>query len=296
MDTDSLPGSPMLQVVLPRLIAEVRAFSPGLLEFSHLSIPHHLLSARLTPKPHVSVGCFEQGRESESLSNLGGIVFQPAALPIHTRHRLDDSPIRVICLHFEPGYFAEMFEREGISCDPVTMASLDLHDLHMRRGMQRLAEEVMAPGFASTYLVESIATGVLVQLGRSAGETSRAGVRGSGGLAAWQLRTIRDHLEDRAEGVLPSASELAALTQLSTRHLRRAFRASTGQKISQYIFTVRLERAKSLLSETSFPLKDIAVRLRFSGADTFSVAFQRATGITPSAYRRLYAKGARSRR
>ncbi len=286
MDTDNVPGVTESQISFHGILAEIRSQAPGTIERSHYFNAHHTLLARLTPKPSISVGYFENGSKVQALSSKGNVVFHPAGIPMRTLHEIRNCPTRAVIIHFTPAKFAEMFE-EGYPYSPESMASLDVREVRVRYAMRRVADEIMNPGFATPFLIESIATGVMIHMARQFGETHKSSVV-SGGLAAWQLRTIEDRLEAIADDNLPSASELAALIDVSPRHLRRAFQASTGQGIGRYIQTLRVQRAKRLLADSSIPLKEIALRLGFAACNSFTVAFLRETGLTPSFYRRNY--------
>jgi AraC family transcriptional regulator len=109
----------------------------------------------------------------------------------------------------------------------------------------------------------------------------------TGGLAPWQHRRITEFLE-AAEGAAPTIAELAALCGISRGHLMRSFKATAGQTLHQHIEDIRLARAKTLLSDRNISLKEIAALLGFSGASSFSVAFRRASGLPPAAFRRRF--------
>lgn len=72
---------------------------------------------------------------------------------------------------------------------------------------------------------------------------------------------------------------------LSRRALERKFREQLGRTVLEEIRRVRLELAKSLLSDTNLPMPAIAVRCGFSGARRLAVVFRQVTGMTPSEYR-----------
>ncbi len=288
MNTDNIPGVLESKVVANGFIAEIRSQAPGLVESSYSSL-YHSLSARLTAKPSIAIGYFENERGSRTFSSVGNVVFHPAGVPVHSRHRIDDLPSMAVFIHFTPEKFAEMLEGEKYPRGPESMASLDVREMRIRYAMRRVADEILNPGFATPFFIESIAMSMMVHMGRYSNEIHKSSIA-SGGLAAWQLRIIADRLEAIDDDKVPSASELAALIDVSPRHLRRAFQASTGQGIGRYIQTIRTERAKRLLSDSALPLKEIALRLGFSAANGFTVAFVRETGITPSLYRRTYSK------
>jgi LacI family transcriptional regulator len=72
---------------------------------------------------------------------------------------------------------------------------------------------------------------------------------------------------------------------LSRRALERKFREQLGRTVLEEIRRVRLDLAKSLLSDTNLPMPAIAARCGFSGARRLAVVFRQIIGVTPSEYR-----------
>lgn len=66
------------------------------------------------------------------------------------------------------------------------------------------------------------------------------------------------------------------------------FRHVLGHTIHQEIDRVRIERAKTLLAETSLPIKQIAQQAGFQTVQYLTRTFRRLTGDTPAAFRRRY--------
>jgi AraC family transcriptional regulator len=77
------------------------------------------------------------------------------------------------------------------------------------------------------------------------------------------------------------AQELA----MSPWHFAHAFTQTTGLSPHRFVLARRIERAKSLLSETDLPITEIAHRIGCASHSHFSVLFRRATGQTPRDYR-----------
>jgi AraC family transcriptional regulator, arabinose operon regulatory protein len=80
--------------------------------------------------------------------------------------------------------------------------------------------------------------------------------------------------------------ELAAEAGCSPQHVIRLFRAHTGLTPRQYEVRSRIEAARSLLADSSHPLKRIAEILGYRDEYYFSRQFRAATGSSPGAYRR----------
>ncbi|MGC1301997.1 MAG: AraC family transcriptional regulator [Caulobacteraceae bacterium] len=80
--------------------------------------------------------------------------------------------------------------------------------------------------------------------------------------------------------------DLAAVAGLSPFHFARTFALTTGYTPHAYVMIRRLEAAKRLLRDSVMSIDVIARQCGFSSASHFSTRFRRATGATPTAFRR----------
>jgi AraC family transcriptional regulator len=115
---------------------------------------------------------------------------------------------------------------------------------------------------------------------------SKAPVRG--GLAAWQQRVVTAYIEEHLAEPVPLA-KLAELANLSTYHFCRTFKQSFGVPPHRYHTSQRIERAKTLLAKPAFSVTHIGLTVGFSETSSFTAAFRKATGLTPTAYHRSLA-------
>ena len=109
-----------------------------------------------------------------------------------------------------------------------------------------------------------------------------------GGLAAWQQRTVTAYIEEHVGEQIPLAT-LAQLVQLSRYYFCRAFKQSFGLPPHRYHNNRRIELAKTLLAKSASSVTDIGLTVGFSETSSFSAAFRKATGLTPTAYHRSLA-------
>jgi AraC family transcriptional regulator len=109
-----------------------------------------------------------------------------------------------------------------------------------------------------------------------------------GGIPAWQRKKLAQYVEaNLAEEI--SLSALARLVQLSPFHFSRAFKQSFGVPPHRYLTSRRIERAKVLLAGRKLSVTEIGMSVGFSETSSFTAAFRKLTGETPTEYRRSLA-------
>ena len=91
---------------------------------------------------------------------------------------------------------------------------------------------------------------------------------------------IRESLEDTL-----TIQEIAQELGISYSSFRKLFKEHTGFAPALYQQTLKLQRAKELLSTTDESIKEIAYRLNFESPDYFSAKFKSQTGMKPSDFR-----------
>lgn len=94
------------------------------------------------------------------------------------------------------------------------------------------------------------------------------------------MRLIRNGALDR-EGV----ERLAERLGIGTRHLDRLFQRHVGASPLQVARTMRVQRAKRLLDETSLPMAEVAARAGFASLRRFNAVFAEVYGRPPSQVR-----------
>lgn len=89
----------------------------------------------------------------------------------------------------------------------------------------------------------------------------------------------------REQGRGISVDDVAEHAAMSRRNLETRFRETMGRTILEEMQLVRLERAKRLLVETTFPVSKVAELAGFGSAGYFIQFFQKQLGKTPRKYR-----------
>jgi AraC family transcriptional regulator len=149
----------------------------------------------------------------------------------------------------------------------------------------KLKSPVENPGSMHRQYAEALGILLTHEIIRMNGDSLHHGRATRGGLASWQLRRVADYIEEYVGDDIPLAT-LAELSRLSPYHFCRSFKQSFGMPPHKYHATRRIERAKQLLGNREMSVTAIALKVGFGETSTFTAAFHRLTGLTPSRYRR----------
>ncbi|ATE65820.1 helix-turn-helix transcriptional regulator [Rhizorhabdus dicambivorans] len=195
---------------------------------------------------------------------------------------------RTLKCSFAPSWIERLlgqrFDASGLEIDNF----LGLKNSNARACLHRIALELLEPGLASSALIESLLQTAVIEIIRDTGRLSAASFDGprsnSTRLSSAQLDRIAAMVED-GHGRIPSAAALAHELGMSVSHFRRRFRATTGQSVHEFISASVVEHAKSLLANSHLSMKEISYRLGFTSPSSFSVAFKRVVGCSPSWFR-----------
>lgn len=80
--------------------------------------------------------------------------------------------------------------------------------------------------------------------------------------------------------------DIVRVSGVSRRRLEVLFREHLGSGIAEYVHHRRIEAAKDLLINTDRRVGDVAARCGFNNFSHFSARFRKATGLSPSAWRK----------
>lgn len=101
------------------------------------------------------------------------------------------------------------------------------------------------------------------------------------------VRQLRQIISERYMEPL-SLEGLAEELQMTPAYISRLFKKEIGENFTAYLNTVRLEKAKEMLSTTDEPASNIALSIGYSDEKYFMRLFKKETGLTTGEYRRLY--------
>ncbi len=79
--------------------------------------------------------------------------------------------------------------------------------------------------------------------------------------------------------------EIASKLNIGYSSFRQLFKKETGISPAKYFNELKIMKAKQLLLETSYSVKEIAFMLNEKSSEVFCTLFKKNTGETPSKYR-----------
>lgn len=242
--------------------------------------PGHFLVASLTPVPIMQ--CYYGDAMKPAYRLAGDVMWLPpgAALNCHWGTGRQNT---VACV-FDVDQLSHLAELDWDWSAADIRAGLDIRNPYLRMAMQRIAEEVESPGFASDLQIEYTLMFLFLELRRHFQKRGdEVGIE-RGKLTNAQMLTLRDIIEENIAGTA-SLKALSKALGMGTRQLSQMFRNSTGMTLRTYVAQARIRRAQTLLLDENMLAKQVAYESGFRDPASFAAAFRRSTGLTPSEFR-----------
>jgi AraC family transcriptional regulator len=118
------------------------------------------------------------------------------------------------------------------------------------------------------------------------------------GLNSVKLETRKELLRRLSAGkifidenflTISEISEISGISNLSEFHFFRSFKQAYHTTPYQYLLNKRLEHAKELINKNDHSITEISLHCNFPDLFTFSKAFKKRFGVSPSQLRDIYA-------
>jgi AraC family transcriptional regulator len=176
----------------------------------------------------------------------------------------------------------QMYDRDVE--DVALLDEVKADDPAIHAAAMAIAREAAQGGAGSRLLVDSLSCQLAVHILRRHAHVLFREVDTGEGLTFRQDRTVRDYV-DAHLGENISLNDLAAAVALSRFHFARMFRQSVGSSPHEYVLQQRLERARTMLSQTNASLMEIAGCCGFADQSHMNRVFRKRVGQTPGQYR-----------
>jgi AraC family transcriptional regulator len=242
--------------------------------------PRHLLvvheqDARLNGESSV------EGLPSSRLHHVRGkLTFVPAGCEYREWQELR-GPARIAYFYLESSKMPAQPQIAGT----VSRPRLFFEDAALSDTASKLIRLVEDANGDNRLYLQALGAVLMHELMRPNATGQRSEAPARGGLAGWQQRIVTAYIEEHlAERI--SLAALARLVRLSPYYFCRAFKQSFGMPPHRYHNSRRMVQAKALLALPAPSVTDIGMRIGFSDTSSFTTAFRKATGLTPTAYHR----------
>ena len=244
--------------------------------------------------PRHLLAVYEQGERREGETFVEGLPrstrrdFKRKLVFVPAGHEYSDwqeprSLTRVVYFYFDPSKMPTLPQADvaGTRLSP----RLFFEDTTLWDTAVKLRKQIESAGSDNRLYFEALGVVLAHELARlNAGiRPVEAPVRG--GLAGWQQRIVTSYIEEHLSEQIPLAT-LARLVRLSPYYFCRAFKQSLGMPPHRYHNSRRIEHAKTLLAQPELSVTEIGLTVGFSETSSFTAAFRKATGQTPTGYHR----------
>jgi transcriptional regulator GlxA family with amidase domain len=83
-----------------------------------------------------------------------------------------------------------------------------------------------------------------------------------------------------------SIEKLAIMNQTHTKKLKGIFKKYIGMPAAAFRISIRMEKARQLLLDTTLPIQDISIQVGYANPANFSTLFKRKMGVSPKILRK----------
>ena len=234
------------------------------------------------------------------ISGKGTVFTNGVATPIseddiyvsfpYEEHRIEtekDSPLKYQFFAFvakKEIFKTELYSFKNIQTNPLNrvIRNTEIKDL-----IKSALSEISSNGVFSHLYLEMLFSQILIQLIRSL-KNQNSSISVTPSKAEELCYQVTHYIDTHIP--LSSMEELSKVFHYSYEHLSTVFLKTTKQTLSSYYRLKRLDVARKFLQEGILSLTEIADRINYSSLFAFSKAFKQQYGISPSAYRKNFAK------
>lgn len=214
----------------------------------------------------------------------------------HSCHYTEEETTRQIGLQFRcrqrPGQVHHTPLSEAIALLPTDAPTLLTGVSHLCTVLSAIADELSAPDLSSESLLESLLRQFYIHLFRSLKKHSSPQKLSSNSLAENDSRSGRYHkievfLNDNFAKPV-TENDLAEALSLSKRQTSRIMQQLYGRTFHRRLEEQRMHMALQYLLLTDIPVEAIALKIGYSTASGFFLAFKKNFNMTPAEYRNTH--------
>jgi AraC-like DNA-binding protein len=282
--------------------------------YIHEHIPENESSYRLPPRVIYDYevvyvtrgGCLYHIEGVEYLLRPGDIHFMRP----HVRHHCydpDGDTFYYYALHFDLAYMGEPFDFDPVVYTDVDYPNLDQvpvdeklvdrpvfelaeidfpyvihsHESHVYLSLFReMLNVFQSKPYGYHLIMRSLMLRILHQMVKDM--STEEGVKKShpqGEKATEAIQYMYSHMHEAID-----INDIAQSLYLSPNYFRTLFKQATGKSPLEYLTTLRLEKAKSLMAENKYTINEISGLVGYQDRHHFSKVFKKIEGLSPKNY------------
>jgi AraC family transcriptional regulator len=182
-------------------------------------------------------------------------------------------------------FYIDLFDTgSGIAC-PTISPRLFFFDQALWDTALKIKAEVGNSDPSSRPYVEALRLVLIHELARLERATHGAIRPVRGGLPVRLQKRVAEFIEEHLADEI-TLNTLAELVDLSLYHFARAFKQSFGVPPHRYHMNRRMDHARSLLQRSALSVTQIGIQIGFRETSSFTRAYRKFAGVTPSEFRR----------
>lgn len=140
--------------------------------------------------------------------------------------------------------------------------------------------------YSFEYLINSLETIIILSFRtfgnyRHEGEMTAVKATSVGTTVYTLIKYIEDHVFS-----IPDIKTLAAQMHFNYNYVSHVFKKRTGTTLKHYIIQVKMKKARELIADGTWSISEIACMLGYESIQSFSKAFKKELGVSPSAFKR----------
>ena len=204
----------------------------------------------------------------------GSVIFFPPRAPYQYTFRGSEEGIFYLWVHFTGSGVRELLDTLGLS--PLPRIAHIGYSEQITADFNRMFSDYARAGKFRDLALAATLSRILVDTAEKLSAAS-----GENHLSK-SLTYIHLHYTETIR-----VGDLARLEAISPSRYSELFRRLTGKPPIDYIISLRLRHAVSLLETTNLPVGEVAATVGFSDVHFFSKIFKKHVKMTPSEYRRM---------
>jgi AraC family transcriptional regulator len=217
------------------------------------------------------------GQRHEAFFSGGEAVINPAGLFAAPRW---SEVVELLLMAIEPGFVNRIAEDMGSGGPVELIPRFHFRDTLLEQLVRALIAEFEQASPPDRVYADSLTHTLIVHLLKKYSGTRLRPRTAGQGLPQRKLARVVEFIEAHLSEDL-ALRHLAATVEMSPSYFLTLFKRSTGLAPHQFLIEKRIEKAKTLLTQTKMPIADIASQAGFADQSHLTRLMRRHTGLTP---------------